>query len=71
MSDLKEILKEITDLTFKIESEYPELYKFLDENPITIPAFEHPDIDKKIMKEYLDDLKQLLEQYIKTHRDKK
>ena len=71
MSDLTKILKEITDLTFKIESEYPELYKFLDENPITIPALEHPDIDKKIMKEYLDDLKQLLEQYIKTHRDKK
>jgi hypothetical protein len=71
MPDLKTILTEITELTNTIETDYPELYKYLDEEPITIPAFEHPDMDKQLMKEYLDGLKQVLKQYIKTHQKTK
>ncbi|EPR73787.1 hypothetical protein ADIWIN_1147 [Winogradskyella psychrotolerans RS-3] len=71
MSDLKTLLTEITALTNTIETDHPELYTFLDEQPITIPAFKHPNMNKKIMKEYLDDLKQVLNHYIKSHKDKK
>lgn len=68
MSDLKTILTEITDLTNMIETDYPELYKYLDEDPTTIPDIENPNMGKKVMQEYLDYLKQLVKQYSKTHK---
>jgi len=71
MSKLKTILKEISDITYTIEKDYPELYKYLDEEPITIPAFQHPNMNKKLMKEYLEGLKQVLKQYMKTHQKAK
>jgi hypothetical protein len=40
----------------------------LDENPITIPTVSHPDMTISIMEDYLESLKQILKQYIKTHR---
>ena len=70
MRNIQEIEDEITKLTFKIESEYPELYQFLDENPITIPCKSNPDIDKKLMQDYLESLKQLLQHHIETHKNK-
>lgn len=71
MSNLNTILKEISEITLTIETDYPELYIHLDEEPITIPAFQHPDMDKKLMKEYLEGLTQVLKQYIKTHQKEK
>jgi len=68
MSDLKIMLTEITDLTNMIETDYPELYKYLDEDPMTIPAIKNPNMGKKVMQEYLDELKQLVKQYSKTHK---
>ena len=37
MRNLQKVLNEITDLTLEIENNYPELYQFLEENPIAIP----------------------------------
>ncbi len=68
MNRLRDILKEITQLTGNIETNYPELYRSLDENPLTIPATNHPHIDKKIMEEYLESLKQLLKHHLETHK---
>ncbi|WNH07760.1 hypothetical protein [Thalassobellus suaedae] len=68
MNNLKNILKEITQLTFNIETNYPELYRTLDENPMTIPATDHPHIDKKIMEDYLESLKQILKKYLETQK---
>ncbi len=70
MKQLQGILKEITQLTYTIEANYPELYRTLDENPMTIPATEHPHIDKEVMQEYLESLKQLLEHHLETHKNK-
>jgi len=69
MKDLQNILKKIVQLTTNIETNYPELYRFLNENPLTIPAINHPHIDKKIMEEYLDTLKQLLIHHLETHKN--
>lgn len=71
MNSLKKILTEITQLTSNIETNYPELYRTLDENPLTIPTTEHPNIDKQIMEEYLESLKQLLMHHLETHMNKK
>ena len=70
MKQLRGILKKITQLTYTIEANYPELYRTLDENPMTIPATEHPHIDKEVMQEYLESLKQLLEHHLETHKNK-
>lgn len=50
MNALQIMLKEITTLTTMMETKYPELYQFLDENPMTIPATNHPHIDIVVLK---------------------
>jgi len=70
MKDLHQILNKITQLTLNIETNYPELYRSLDENPMTLPISSHPHIDKKIMQEYLESLQQLLEHHLETHKNK-
>ena len=37
MQNLSCLLKEITELTNTIESDRPEHYRYLDENPISLP----------------------------------
>ncbi|WP_452229164.1 MULTISPECIES: hypothetical protein [unclassified Lacinutrix] len=70
MKDLQKVLSEITQLTNKIETNYPELYRSLDENPLTLPVSKQPHMDKKIMAEYLESLKQLLGHYIEEEKIK-
>ncbi len=68
MKTLRELLTDITNLTTNIETNYPELYKFLGEMPITIPSTDHPDINIAIMQDYLSSLKQLLKHHLETHK---
>ncbi len=67
MNTMKTVLADITDLTTTIETKYPELYQFLDENPMTIPIHNHPNIDSVVLKEYLESLKGLLQHHLETH----
>jgi hypothetical protein len=71
MKNLKSILTEITQLTTNIETNYPELYPFLEENPMTIPSTNQPDINRETMQNYLESLKQLLKHHQKTHNNSK
>ncbi|MBO0340309.1 MAG: hypothetical protein VX798_09960 [Bacteroidota bacterium] len=68
MKNLNSILNRITALTNTIESQYPELYRFLDENPMTLPLSPHPQVDKKALEGYLESLQQLLEHHQETHK---
>ena len=68
MKKLQQLTREISQLTLKIEQEYPELYQYLDENPETIPNSPEPGLDIKVLSDYLDSLKQLLEHHIDTHK---
>ena len=70
MKDLQQILKNITQLTNNIETNYPELYHFLDENPMTLPAVAHPELDINVFSQYLEDLKLLLKRHLKSHKGK-
>jgi len=67
MKTLQDIENQIIRLTLSIEVNYPELYVNLDENPMTIPSKDNPDMNISIMEDYLESLKQILKQYIKTH----
>jgi hypothetical protein len=68
MKNLQKVLQEISQLTTEIETNYPELYRDLDENPMTLPMSKHPHMDKAVMQEYLESLKQLLSHHIETHK---
>ena len=67
MKTVHDIENQIIRLTTSIEVNYPELYATLDENPITIPTVVRPDMDIAVMEDYLESLKQILKQYVKTH----
>lgn len=66
MKKSQELLKEIVDLTNQIERQYPELYQFLDENPITLPEKENPNITNGTLEQYLTSLQELFKSYKKN-----
>jgi len=63
MKTSKALLTEISTTTREIETHYPELYQYLDENPITMPNMANPEIDTNELEIYLDTLKDLLEKH--------
>ncbi|HKK11526.1 MAG TPA: hypothetical protein VJ945_01760 [Flavobacteriaceae bacterium] len=63
MKAIKILLVEISKLTRDIETNYPELYKYLDENPVTIPNMDSPKVDAKELENYLKTLQDLLEKH--------
>lgn len=65
MKRLQELTRQISELTVRIEQEYPELYRHLDENPLTLPGETHQEIDTHNLSDYLDSLKHLLEHRMK------
>jgi hypothetical protein len=67
MKEIQKLTEEITQLTLKIESDYPELYRYLDENPMTLPAGSHPEIEKDVLSKYLQSLKEQLRHHLETH----
>ena len=70
MRSIRKILKDITILTTNIETNYPELYHFLNENPMTIPSYNHPVVDAEVLSEYLESLNELLRHHLETHKNK-
>ncbi|MBA4745683.1 MAG: hypothetical protein H2058_10520 [Muricauda sp.] len=68
MKNIRDVLTEIEKVLIAVQTNYPELYRTLDENPITIPAKNHPDVGKEAMLEYLESLKQLLKHHLETHK---
>ena len=60
MKTEKELNAKIIDLTNRLRNERPELVKYIDEMPITIPSDSDPEISQKILKDYIKSLKDLL-----------
>ena len=67
MESINRLLNEITLVTLEIETKYPEIYKFLDEDTLTLPFREHPKINSEVLYDYLESLKQLLSHHKETH----
>lgn len=61
------LLLEISNITLEIETNYPELYQYLDENPVTIPSEDNLNVDDKSLKNYLETLKIMLKKYKEEH----
>jgi hypothetical protein len=68
MKKLNEVMKEIIELTTKIEVKYPELYKYLDETPIAICRTPEKEICLTDLEGYLNTLKNQLSNHIATHK---
>lgn len=68
MKTVKTLLSEITALTREIETNYPEIYEHLDENPMTIPNMEYPKVNNKALEDYLESLKQLINKHKKASK---
>ena len=67
---MNNILKEVTELTYNIENNYPELYRTLDENPMTLLATNNSNVDEEMMKNYLEGLNQILKKYVEIQKSK-
>ncbi len=65
MNTVKILLTEISQFIEEIETNYPEIYQYLDENPMTIPNMEHPKIGAEELENYLESLRDLLDKYQK------
>jgi hypothetical protein len=54
----------ILQVTTEIKDNYPELIKFLDEMPVTVPDEKDMEITLKNLKSYYDSLNSILNSYI-------
>src|ERR1035437_5136146 len=60
----KDLNSKILQITMKIKDQYPELSKYIEEMPVTIPDRKNPDITPKNLKTYYDSLNSVLNKYI-------
>lgn len=67
MKSEKELLTEISTIIREIEEQDPELLKYLDETPMTIPDIQNPNVDRKQLQEYLESLREIKRKYEQDH----
>lgn len=63
----KDLNSKILQITMTISHQYPELTKYLDEMPVTIPNEKDPQITIKNLSSYYESLNSLLTNYILEH----
>ena len=62
-----ELNQNILKMTMTIRNEFPELMKYLNEMPVTIPNEVSPEINANILQEYFNSLETLLRKYAPNH----
>lgn len=68
MENEDELNDKILKITMVIRENYPELSKYLNEMPITIPIDEHPDVHIKNLTKYYDSLVEVFRNYVGEHQ---
>jgi hypothetical protein len=63
-----EINAKILKITMVIQENYPELSKYLNEMPITIPIDNRPEVNVKNLHKYYDSLVALFRKYVAEHQ---
>lgn len=64
----KDLNSKILKITMEIKDHYPELSKYIEEMPETIPDKKNPHITLGNLKTYYDSLNTMLDKYILEHR---
>ncbi len=62
-----ELNEKIVKITMTIQSEFPELMKYLNEMPVTIPDAKNSQINNIILQDYFNSLQDLLRKYAPNH----
>lgn len=70
MKTLNQLMQEIIRLTTQIETNYPELYKYLSETPLALHEAPEKTVDTIELERYLETLKSQLLHHIETHHNK-
>lgn len=65
-----ELNSRIMEVTMKIKEKYPELTKYIEELPVTIPNEENPKVNLQSLQKYYETLNSILNKYIMEHHDK-
>lgn len=60
----KNLNSKILEITMRITNQYPELSKYLEEMPVTIPDAKHPEITLENLNAYYNSLTTILNKYI-------
>lgn len=64
MTDEQKWNEKILSITMTIRTKYPELSKYIEEMPVTIPDVRHPAITKNVLETYYESLDAILNKYI-------
>jgi len=67
MKTENELNADILKITTTIKQEFPELLKYLNEMPVTIPNSAHPEINIKALADYYNSLCTLMKDYAVSH----
>jgi hypothetical protein len=68
METEEDINAKILKITMVIQENYPELSKYLNEMPITIPIDSNPKMNVKNLEKYYDSLVILFRNYVAEHQ---
>lgn len=68
METEEEINAKILKITMIIQENYPELSKYLNEMPVTIPIDKNPKVNVKNLEKYYDSLVELFRNYVAEHQ---
>jgi hypothetical protein len=68
MQTENEIIKDIIDTTLGIQQHFPELSKYINEMPVTIPNLANSEITTNNLKDYNDSLNALVTKYSKSEK---
>lgn len=67
MKTENEINKDIIETTMVIDETFPELSKYIEEMPVTIPNTNEPEINETNLEDYQSSLDVLLNKYAANH----
>lgn len=67
MKTEKMLNDDILKITMDIQNQYPELSKYLEEMPVTIPTEKKPEITAANLQSYYDSLQSVLTKYKIKH----
>jgi hypothetical protein len=65
----KDLNSKILKITMDIKENYPELSKYIEEMPVTIPNEQNPEMSLRNLKSYYESLNTLLNDYISMHEN--
>jgi hypothetical protein len=71
MTTESDINKSIIQTTTETHDKFPELSKFIDEMPVTIPDNPAPEINNEVLEDYQVSLDSLKNKYAVTHNSTK